>query len=189
MKKTRTFIAVEVSGEIRSRARELQRQLEAVAGDVKWVAAENLHWTLQFLGDVDDLDLLAVCDGVTEAVSELEPFGLSVHGAGAFPASDRPRTLWLGAGQGSDAMCSLQAAIEQRMSKLGYRGEARRYTPHLTLGRAGRNARPGSLAAELATLADFDAGTIVVDEVTVFASELQREGPEYRVIGRAPLGG
>ena len=59
--------------------------------------------------------------------------------------------------------------------------------PHITLGRAGRNARPRSLTAELAALADFDAGTMTVDEVTVFASQLTREGSEYRVLAHAPL--
>ena len=187
--KTRTFIAVAVTDEVRQRALELRRQLEPAAGDVKWVAAENLHWTLQFLGDVDDVELPRVCDGAVDAVRELEPFELSARGAGAFPSNDRPRTLWLGAGAGSEAMIRLQAAIEHWLRKLGYRGEARRYVPHLTLGRAGRNSRPHSLAKELAELADFDAGTMLVDEVTVFGSQLLCEGPEYRVLGRAPLGG
>ena len=37
-----------------TRALELIRQLQPNAGDVKWVEPHNLHWTLNFLGDVDD---------------------------------------------------------------------------------------------------------------------------------------
>ncbi len=183
----RTFIAVAVSSEIRHGATRLISRLRPSAGDVKWTAPDNLHWTLQFLGDVDDLEIPALCDAVATAVNDIELFDLQACGAGAFPTADRPRTLWLGAGQGADAMIALQRAIERPLKKLGYRGEDRRFVPHLTLGRAGRRGQPQSLAAELAALADFDAGSMLVDEVTVFASTLTREGSEYRVLAHAPL--
>lgn len=184
---TRTFIAVAASPEIRRSASRLADLLRPAAGDVKWVAPENLHWTLQFLGDVDELEIPAVCSAVSTAVAGLESFDLEARGAGAFPSADRPRTLWLGAGPGGKEMVALQKAIERRLKKLGYRGEDRRFVPHLTLGRAGRKGRPQSLADELADLADYDAGTMLVDEVTVYASRLGPEGPTYEVLARAPL--
>jgi 2'-5' RNA ligase len=185
--KTRTFIAVPLAPDIGNRAMQLVRQLQPVAGDVKWVAPEHMHWTLQFLGNVADLEIPAVCDAVAAAVADVEPFELTVRGAGAFPSADRPRTLWLGAGRGANEMVTLQSAIELGLESLGFHGENRRYTPHVTLGRAGRDHPPHALAAELASLADFAAGTMLVDEVTIFASLLGREGPEYRVLAHASL--
>ena len=149
MPKTRTFIAVELAPDIRSRAQQVIRKLQPVAGDVKWVAPENMHWTLQFLGDVDDLETPAVCDVVAAAVADVEPFEIVVRGAGAFPSADRPRTLWLGAGRGANEMSTLQSAIELGLESLGFRGEARRFSPHVTLGRVGRGAPPRELADEL----------------------------------------
>jgi 2'-5' RNA ligase len=185
--RTRTFIAVSASPEIRRAAGKLADLLRPAAGDVKWVAPENLHWTLQFLGDVDDLEIPTVCNAVSTAIEKLEPFDLEARGAGAFPAADRPRTLWLGAGAGAQAMVALHAAIQKKLDRLGYRGEGRRYVPHITLGRAGRDAPPRSLVRELASLAEFDAGSMLVEEVTVFASKLQPGGPVYDVLSRAPL--
>ncbi len=187
--RVRTFIAVVASPEIRRAARKLAGLLLPAVGDVIWVAPENLHWTLQFLGDVEELEIPAVCNAVLAAVAEFESFELSAHGAGAFPAPDRPRTLWIGAGTGAQAMVAMQAAIQHKLDRLGYRGEARRYVPHLTLGRAGRNSPPRPLVRELAALADFDAGTMLVDEVTVFSSRLRPEGPVYDVLAHAPLAG
>jgi 2'-5' RNA ligase len=187
MPKTRTFVAVELGPDIRGRAQQVIRRLQPVAGDVKWVAPENMHWTLQFLGEVNDLEIPAVCDVVTTAVATLEPFELKIRGAGAFPSAEQPRTLWLGAGQGTNEMVTLQLAIELGLEQLGFRGEKRRYTPHITLGRAGRNHPPRELAEELAALADFAAGTMLVDEITIFASLLTREGPEYRALAHASL--
>jgi 2'-5' RNA ligase len=187
--KLRTFIAVAASPEVRRGALALIEALRPAAGDVKWVEEENLHWTLQFLGDVDELDTPAVCEAVAKAVADIEPFELEARGAGAFPSAGRPRTLWLGAAGGSKEMIALQKAIQKKLGKLGFRGEARRYVPHLTLGRAGRRAQPTSLSAELAGLADFDAGSMLVDEVTVYSSRLGREGPTYEVLTRPGLSG
>ena len=183
----RTFIAVSASPAIRQSAQKLANLLRAAAGDVKWVAPENLHWTLQFLGDIDDVEIPAVCTAVSTAVAEIEAFELEARGAGAFPAADRPRTLWLGAGTGAQAMVALQAAIQKKLDRLGYRGEARRFMPHITLGRTGRTGSPRTLVRELAGLAEFEGGSMLVDEVTVYSSKLVREGPAYEVLARAPL--
>lgn len=183
----RTFIAVVASPEIRRSGVKIAELLRPVAGDVKWVAAENLHWTMQFLGDLDALEIPVVCNAVTTAAQQLEAFDLECRGVGAFPAPDRPRTLWIGAGTGAQAMVALQAAIQTKLDRLGYRGESRRYVPHVTLGRAGRNSPPRALTRELTSLAEFEAGTMLVDEVTVFSSQLKPEGPVYEVLARAAL--
>jgi 2'-5' RNA ligase len=187
MATTRTFVAVAASAEVRHGVLRLIETLRPNAGDVKWVESQNLHWTLQFLGDVDERDLPEVCAAVADAASEIEAFEIETRGAGAFPSPDRPRTLWIGAGQGARPMSVLHAAVERLLKKRGYRGEERRFVPHITLGRARGKGRPQSLAAQLAALADYDAGTMLVDEVTVYASVLGGDGPEYRVLSRAGL--
>ncbi len=183
----RTFIAVTVSPTIRQAAVKLSALLEPMAGDVKWVAPENIHWTLQFLGEVEQLEIHTVCSAVSAAAREIEPFDLEARGAGAFPAPDRPRTLWLGAGIGAQAMIVLHDVIQHKLARLGYRVERRRFVPHLTLGRTGRGAASRPLVRELAGLAEFEAGSMLVDEVTVFASKLTPTGPIYDVLTRAPL--
>lgn len=187
MPRTRTFVAVETTEHLRRRAAELTAHFHGLSGDWKWVAPENLHWTLQFLGDVEELEIPAVCTAVAAAANDCEAFQLAGIGAGAFPSNERPRTIWIGAGEGAESMIGLQRSIERRLKKLGYRGDNRRFVPHLTLGRAGRHGRPESLANELAALASFDAGDMPVDEVTVFASRLTRDGPVYEPLARAPL--
>jgi hypothetical protein len=77
-----------------------------------------------------------------------------------------------------------------RSQKLGFRREARRYEPHLTIGRIRRRG-PG--VAELGELigqhADYEAGRTAVSEVIVFSSQLDRSGPTYEALSRARLGG
>jgi len=185
--KIRTFVAVSIPDAIRARALAAIGQLAAIAPDVKWVEPQSLHWTLNFLGNVEQRETGEICAAVAEAAQEHEPFDLEIRGAGAFPAPDRPKTLWLGVGKGRDAIIALQASIERALEPMGFRGEARRYTPHLTIGRPGRGDPPTALATELAAMADFAGGAMLVDEVTIYSSELTRQGPVYEPLGFAPL--
>lgn len=187
--RVRTFIAVPTTPSLRKSALKLMDLLRPFAGDVKWVASENLHWTLQFLGDVDQDHIAEICSGITTAVAQFEPFTLDARGAGAFPANDRPRTLWLGTGEGRETMVAVQASIQKRLATIGYRGEQRRYVPHLTLGRAGRDKPSRELSDQLSRLAEFDAGSMLVDEIAVYSSTLRREGPFYEALGHISLSG
>jgi RNA 2',3'-cyclic 3'-phosphodiesterase len=191
MKKTlRTFVAVEITPSIRARTEELIAALDGTSADVNWVEPHNLHLTLKFLGDVHQQEIARVCQAMARGAAEVEPFELDVRGAEAFPNAARPRTVWLGAGDGAEPMVVLHDRVEAVLAKLGYREEHRRFQPHLTIGRV-RGAGAG--IAELGTLlqqqADFSAGRMTVGKVTLFASTLTPDGPIYDVLGSAPLGG
>ena len=189
MATTRTFVAVSPSDETRTQAAQLAAELRPSATHIQWVVPTNLHWTLHFLGNVEDTMLAAVCDVVATAAGNFEPFLLTAGGAGAFPSAERPRTLWLGTTEGTRELVALQAAVKSGLDQLGFRGENRPYVPHLTLGRAGRRHNIGSMANRLAELIDYPGGSTNIDEVTVLGSELARSGPTYHLIGRAPLNG
>jgi 2'-5' RNA ligase len=190
MKSTlRTFIAVELDEAVRARAGELIGALRASPADVKWVDTHNLHLTLKFLDEVPLTEIPAVCAAVAAAAAKVEPFEMEVRGAGAFPNAGRPRTIWLGAREGVEPMAALHKHLEDALAKLGFRKEHRRFQTHLTIGRVRHS---GPALAQLGDLlwqyADFDAGRISVDELVVFSSELDRTGPIYEALGRAPLG-
>ncbi len=189
MKKTlRAFLAVEITPPIRKRTEELIAALARTSADVKWVEPHNLHLTLKFLGDVPQQEIAAVCQAMACGAAEVVPFELDVRGAGAFPTAARPRTVWLGAGEGSQPMVVLHDRIEAELAKLGYREEHRRFQTHLTIGRV-RGAGPG--IAELGHLvqqhADFAAGRMTVGRVTLFSSTLTPNGPVYEPLDTAPL--
>ncbi|MEX0642177.1 MAG: RNA 2',3'-cyclic phosphodiesterase [Pirellulales bacterium] len=189
MSTIRTFIAIETPPEIHRRIADLMNRLRRADADVKWVAPEQMHWTIKFLGNVDDHEIHEVCRAVEDCVEPFTPFDLTVSGVGAFPTPDRPRTLWIGATNGAEALGILAGSVEKALAQLGYPKEHRRFTAHLTLGRVhtGRNAQ--ALAQLLKENAEFDAGTMGVDEVVVFSSRLEPEGAVHEALGRAPLMG
>ncbi|HJT78661.1 MAG TPA: RNA 2',3'-cyclic phosphodiesterase [Gemmataceae bacterium] len=189
MARIRTFVAVGLDKSVHDRTVALQEHLAATGAEVKWVEPENLHVTLLFLGEVVDRDVPAVCRAVAGACAPLAPFRMSVQGAGCFPNPRRPRTLWVGVGEGAQALVALHDALEPPLLELGcYRREERSYTPHITLGRV-RSDRPNSdLAAALAKYAGWQSGAMPVREVLVMSSELTPKGPVYTVMSRGRLG-
>ena len=188
--KTRTFIAIDAVDEVHVRALQAIDRLRSAEDNVKWVAPDNLHWTLQFLGNISDQQMAEVCRVVGKIAARQAPFHLTAKGVGAFPKLERPRTLWLGAEEGTEALCQLQADVEEELAEIGFRVENRRYVPHLTLGRVGRGSHGNAILAErLTKLSEYNGGVMAVDEVTVYESVLEREGPVYHVLARAALEG
>jgi 2'-5' RNA ligase len=188
MARIRTFVAIELGSDVRTRAAALIERLRTAQADVKWVDPTNLHWTLQFLGEVDAREIAEVCQSVVMAVTDLPVFEVEARGAGAFPQIHRPRTIWMGVSRGAEQLTTLHGAIEQALVPLGFRAENRRFVPHLTLGRVrgGPNAS-ADLSELLEKHGDYPGGMMDVAEVTVFSSDLSRSGPKYDVLATAPL--
>ncbi|MEQ8849580.1 RNA 2',3'-cyclic phosphodiesterase [Botrimarina sp.] len=188
MAKTRTFVAIESGPDLQRRAEGVADRLRPYAPRARWVDPDDLHLTLLFLGDLDDREVAEACSAADWVAKANEPFSLRVHGVGAFPAPSRPRAIWLGVSDGRDAVCRLQADLDDAIGHLVQKRERRGYVPHWTLARMARGGPVPRLDAVLPSLAEHDAGVQAVDEIVVLASELHPEGPDYYALARCPLG-
>lgn len=198
MAKTRTFVAIDTDDAMRRRASGLIDRLRPYAPQARWVQEENLHLTLLFMGDLSDSEIAETCSRVDWVCRANQPFTLRLAGVGAFPDASRPKAVWLGATEGAEPLSRLHSDLDDALGDLAARGENRAFVPHLTLARVGGRGQGSKgkggggvsehLPEVLMGLADYDAGTLSVDAVTVFASELRREGPEYQPLARCRLG-
>jgi len=184
----RTFVAVEIPTKVADQVGRLIGRLGQCGANVNWVESGNLHLTLKFLGDVRDTMIPEVCKTVDTVVSKLPAFDLELAGVGAFPNAEKPRTIWIGVAKGRDEMVTLHEALDGALAELGFRGDGRRFTPHLTLGRVRQRPRDLAELSELIAKHDsFVAGKLMVDEVAIVSSNLGREGPVYTNLGHADL--
>jgi RNA 2',3'-cyclic 3'-phosphodiesterase len=187
MARIRTFIAVELAPGVKERMTKLQESLGRSA-EVKWVSLDNMHLTLLFLGEVEELDVVSICRVVQDRSRRFASFAIETQGLGAFPNSRRPKILWAGITEGIEELRALHADLEEGLLELGcYRREDRVYTPHLTLGRLKRDEGGEAWGPILAKHTTWQGGSSPVDEVVVMSSEQSRDGPHYSVMGRAPL--
>jgi len=149
---------------------------------VKWVRPEGLHLTLKFLGDVDEGREPELHAALSQAATG-GARGATVHieGLGVFPDFRRPRIVWAGVAP-DPALELLQHRVEQVFAPLGFPTEARAFRPHLTLGRAGREARPHDFTGLEDALATITfAETVIVPDLDLMQSTLQSGGAVYQV--------
>jgi len=186
----RTFVAVEIDEPVRQRAVVLIERLRAAIDGISWVAPQNLHLTLKFLGDVAASRVAEVSQTVRQAVASLAPFEFECRGLGAFPRIERPNNVWIGCGEGAQALIALAQRLDDGLSQLGFARESRPLVPHLTLGRLRRGGKaPAGLIRLLRENAEFVAGRTCVRQVILFSSQLTPKGPIYTPLESAPLAG
>lgn len=94
----RAFIAIEISPGIQNQLDEIQKQLRNQIKDnaIHWVRSQNIHLTLQFLGDVSITNLNDIKNILAEEAINHEPFEITIGNLGAFPNNNHPRVIWVG---------------------------------------------------------------------------------------------
>ena len=177
----RLFVALNFPERIRQALWQATAPLRDLGLPVKWVRSDGIHLTLKFLGDVagDEEDALRTALGRAAAGARALP--LAVGGFGVFPDFKRPRVVWSGIAA-DPALELLQHSVEREFAPLGFPTEARAFQPHLTLGRAAREAGPRDLAGLEGALAGLHfQETALVESVDLMQSTLQSGGAVYQV--------
>lgn len=187
----RIFVAVFPSLAAREAATRVVERLRRPQDDVVWVGCRNLHYTLRFMGKLEDDGVARVIAATQAGSAEHPAFPASLGEPGAFPEPCRARVLWLGAATGGDALVALAGSLERALGARGFPRSGRAFTPHLTLGRVRRGEADwsGRLAALAAAPGREGAPSFVVDRVSVVHSTLSPGGSVYRVRAEAPLAG
>jgi 2'-5' RNA ligase len=176
METHRAFLALDLSLDVRGRIMELEREVDRAGGDVKLVAAENLHVTIKFLGDISSQGVEAV-NGVMNMVKS-NLFPIEAKGTGVFPNPRMARVLWVGVGMGSDDVVSIFTQLEAGLTKAGFPRE-RDFTPHITIGRVRSSRGAGRLIEAMNGFRDASFGTTLVDRIVLKKSQLTPSGPIY----------
>lgn len=189
----RLFIAVELSAEVRQALARLQQDLQRQLPPkvVRWTNADGVHLTLKFLGDTPESRVAAITQGITSAAAGFAPFELRVAGLGCFPNPRQARVLWVGVPDVPKALAGLQRAVDLQMARLDFPRETRPFSPHLTLGRVNdrsSSAERQALAGLLMRKQVGDLGTVSVQEVVLFQSELRPGGAVYTELARSRVG-
>lgn len=183
----RTFVAIDLSPEVRRSLADLGAGLRERLPGARWVHGENLHLTLRFLGATRPAELTGLFDGLAGVRAGIRPFPLWFRGIGFFPKPSRPRVLWVGVHDPSGALHLARERVERLAVSLGFEPEGRDFAPHLTLARwklpptlpEGRALQDG--------LSESEWGSMRVDSLVVYESVLHPRGPEYRVLERIGL--
>lgn len=178
----RTFIAVELSEEIRAVLEDIQGRLKIFHADIKWVEPSNIHLTLKFLGDVQLKDIPLLTETLRPALKEITPIPTELTELGAFPDLRHPRVLWAGLRDEDGRIAQLADAIETALGKIGYKKEQRDFKAHVTLGRVRSLKNIAPLVKGLQEYRLPPKTAQVIAGITLFKSTLTPSGPIYEIL-------
>lgn len=175
----RLFIAADIDDAARAACARVAEELRAAGWPARWVAPENYHLTVAFLGTVDDERVAGLTAAAREAAACVRVFAVPLEIAGAFPNARKPRVAWIGPAACVPAFGALCDAVRRPLASLGFTFEPHA-EPHVTLARSdGRVALPAVKPPRL------DPQRIA--SLTLYQSFTERTGARYVALERFPL--
>jgi 2'-5' RNA ligase len=187
----RLFVAVPLSPDATAAVAEIVERIRADEPEgrgVRWVRLDGLHLTLRFLGPTPEARVADLAAAVEDVARDGRPFTITVRGAGSFPPTGRPRTIWLDIRDGVEGLEGLAARLDDRLADVGWERDRRPFRAHLTLARAdGVRAGPATVAALTAAAADL-AIQSPIDRMILFESITGSGRARYVERAAAPLG-
>jgi RNA 2',3'-cyclic 3'-phosphodiesterase len=185
----RSFVAVEISDEVREELKAFQQDLKKAGARVGWVAPENIHLTLVFLGDVFRSQVEPLANALDAVAAQTAPFRYDVAGSGFFGSPRSPRVLWVGVNEQGHTVAGLQARVAAAVRGLGLEVEDRPFHAHVTLGRVHTRDGVDELTSLLASAKSTNYGSVEVHRLRLMQSHLEHQGVRYSVLHESALKG
>ncbi|OEU72972.1 MAG: 2'-5' RNA ligase [Desulfuromonadales bacterium C00003093] len=171
-KRLRSFIAIPLPEPLRQELAVLSQQLSSRVPELKPANVENLHLTLNFLGDQTAQLLAKIGQSMLSIGRSKRIFNVTLKGLGFFPHRRRPRVLWIGL-EPQRELIQLSRQLAKELELLGVQFDVRVSRPHLTIGRFKQQPKQLKL---LSPFLSHSCGTLNVDRIILFSSELTPRG-------------
>mgnify|MGYP001578048506 CR=1 FL=1 len=167
----RCFVAVDIDDILRQKMINLQKDvMPFIIGNP--VEPENLHFTLKFLGELDDSQIGDIKKTLSDISGNFEKFDVDITGIGAFPNKNYVKVVWVGAPK----LFNLQKAVADSLESFGQEHDI---IPHLTLARVKNVNNKSGLLDTIEKYENMHFGTLSVTNIKLKKSELAANGPIY----------
>lgn len=186
-KRHRIFIAINLPSDIKKQLAFYKEKWPELPA--KWTVKDNLHITLEFLGDLTDQELADVCKVAGEVAKRHKPFSITLNKVLYGPPKKiPPRMVWL-EGEKSKELSELKNDLEKSLlEKVRFASEAKGFAPHITLARIREWEWKKIDPEERPEINENVDLVFSVESIEVMESVLKRKGPEYQVLESCELG-
>ena len=149
--------------------------------NLRWVAPQQQHITLRFLGNVSPGQLELLTARFEEALRRNHAFDCLTGHFELFPNARHPRVLALGMHSGQE-LKRLASVCEQVAVESGFPKEPRYYRPHVTLGRFKECKQ-----VTYSHFYNMSSCRMTVDEIHLIESIPHADGHKYKTLHVFPL--
>ncbi len=178
MSEIRTFLAFPIPKEIKGYFKNMLEPIINKEDTINWVKRENIHITLNYLGETDSEKIEEHASHIESVVNKFPPFRLGTTDTGIYPHANAPRVLWVGSAPYDLTLKSFKQKLDKELTHLGYRLDKRPFQPHITLARVKTISRKSSFIHKFLTV-QVREFNFEVDTVLWMKSTLTPTGAEY----------
>ncbi len=143
--------------------------------DAKPVESDNLHFTLQFLGEVSE----EITHKIIQILHTIKfsSFNVNLKGIGTFPKNKLPRIIWIGTDEnGGNTLIQLSKKVREALEPLEFFSD-KPFKPHITVFRIKKKVE--NLSNNLENLKSKDFGVQRICSIKLKKSKLTSNGPIY----------
>jgi len=178
MEPIRSFLALPLPNELKQYLKRLVEPIRNKQDNINWVKQENIHITLNYLGDTDPEVIDEQALGLESMLASFPILKLGTTDTGIYPHANDPRVLWVSTAPYNETLTLLKEKLDNTLSHFGYHLDKRQFQPHITIARVKSISRKSTfihdyLSAEVREI-DFEVG-----EIKWLKSTLTPMGAEY----------
>ncbi len=178
----RCFIAIKIPKKIKSEIDQYLTKLKKANSDqdIKWVNINNMHLTLQFIGDIETNRAGELSKALNNIESNHFTIGFD-NKISFFPNVFNPKVIKISLRDKNGNLKRLNSMIRQQLNSIDIEYEKKPFSAHLTLGRI------KYLNSKFKTINSINISEFKTEKFYLFCSELTSNGPIYTKLAEINL--
>ncbi len=181
----RAFIALELPKSLyESLNSQLAEWKQSYPEGINWVRPENLHLTVLFLGEVEEVIIPELREALKLQCRNIKPFMLGMNGFELFPPK-QIRMIWAQLRAENNELAKFNRRLLFETINLGLNPDPKELRLHITMGRIKAPQSPAMQRSILETSLHTDL--LPFDTLSLYKSVLQPQGPQYTLLEQIKL--
>lgn len=177
----RTFFAIDIVGKnVVEQIKKIQNELALPNTRINFVAPENLHLTMKFLGNIDE-SIIPELEKVTKKIS-FKNFEIELIGMGCLPSFSYINAIYVGITKGFEQLKSISKELNGLSNQFNFKNETRPFRAHLTIGRLKNVGDKNQLISIIKSYEKHKFGNVSINNFKLKRSELTPDGPIYTTL-------
>ena len=163
------------------RVHNVQMEILSTGADLKLVDPRIMHFTIRFLGDIDETDKSKIVSTLRDKVEDFE-LVISFRGLGTFPDERRISVVWVGIDSDSRAKMERQAlSVNELLRSVPTLSKVddEKFSPHVTIARVRSGRNKEELIDIVRKNKEIEFGTTRIRHLRLKQSTLTPSGPLY----------
>lgn len=185
-KRHRVFIAINLPSDIQKYLARYHDKWPEIPA--KWISQQNLHITLEFMGDLTDQEIADTCKISHEVASRHEAFSVNLNKVLFGPKNKFPPKMIWAEGEKSEELASLKNDLQDSLlESVNFALESHEFSPHVTLARISEWEFRKLEPEEVPEINEDIELVFTVESIEVMESEMKRGGPVYTTLETCPF--